>query len=197
MADESADDAEGLLAAWHARGDSEKLFDALRDPMRQTARQGIRRILHRDPDEADLENVVLKAFHEFLKADLKKPTRSPVGLATTIANRRGMDRARSIRREQEGIKDMAWVLDQMWVSQAEAEAAARRELLGREAMDCMDTLTPDQRDVIHTTILSQGSLSDWVAARGTSYQAGDQLRARGLAALRRCLEARRQPREDS
>lgn len=196
MANHGADDAEDLVATWHSRGDAEKLFDALRDAMRQAARRGIRRILGGDPDEADVEDVVLKAFKEFLKAYRKAPVSSPLGLAKVIADRRGRDRARSIRREREGIKDQTWVLDQLLVSRADAEAAARREQLGREAMDCMDTLTADQRDVIEATILRLGSLSDWVAARGTSYQAGDQLRARGLSALRRCLETRRAANEN-
>src|SRR5712692_9665513 len=66
MTGHSDDDAEDLLAAWHAHKEAEKLFAALRDPMRQAARQGIRRILSRTPDEADVNDALFKAFKAVL-----------------------------------------------------------------------------------------------------------------------------------
>ena len=51
--------------------------------------------------------------------------------------------------------------------------------------------TAEQRDVIEATVQRQESLSDWVAARGTSYEAGRRLRGRGIAALRRCIADRK------
>jgi hypothetical protein len=191
MAGYSDHDAEDLLAAWNAHREAEKLFAALRDPMRQAARQGIRRILRRTPDEADVNDVLFKAFKEVLEDDSEEVRRSPLGFAKVVAYRRGMDRARCIIREREQIKDQAWELDQRRVTAADARAAAERERLLRYAEDCMGGLTAEQRDVIEATVQRQESLSDWVAARGTSYEAGRRLRARGIAALRRCIEAKR------
>lgn len=190
MAGHSDDDAEALLAAWHAHKDAEGLFCALRDPMRQAARQGIRRILRRTPDEADVDDALFKAFKEVLEED-SEVGRSTLGFAKIVAYRRGMDRARSIIREREQIKNQAWELDQRRVTAADALAAAARERLLHYAGPCMDSLTAEQRDVIEATVQRQESLSDWVAARGTSYEAGRRLRGRGIAALRRCIEAKR------
>jgi DNA-directed RNA polymerase specialized sigma24 family protein len=101
-----------------------------------------------------------------------------------------MDRGQSIIREREQIQRYAWQIDQLRIGAEDETAAAERERLFRHAADCMDTLTPDQRDVIEATVQRQQSLSDWVAARGTSYEAGRRMRARALAALRRCLDAK-------
>ncbi len=98
MAGHSHDDVEDLLAAWHGHKEAEKLFAALREPMRQAARQGIRRILCRTPDEADVDDVLFKAFKEVLKADSEEIRRSLLGFAKVVACRRGMDRARSLPR---------------------------------------------------------------------------------------------------
>src|SRR5436309_12626792 len=129
MADHSDGDAEDLLAAWHVHKEAEKLFAALRDPMRQAARQGIRRILRRTPDEADVNDVLYKAFKEVLEDDSEEVRRSPLGFAKVVAYRRGMDRARSIIREREQIKNQAWELDQRRVTAVDALAAAERERL--------------------------------------------------------------------
>ncbi len=191
MAGHSDDDIEDLLAAWHDHGEADKLFAALRDPMRQAARQGIRRIIRETPDEADVDDALYKAFRQVLEADSAEDRRSPLGFATVVAHRRGMDWARSIIREREQIKNQAWELDQRRVTDADTLAAAERERLLRYAEDCMDSLTTEQRDVIAATVQRHESLSNWVAARETSYEAGRRLRGRGIAALQRCIEAKR------
>jgi DNA-directed RNA polymerase specialized sigma24 family protein len=148
MAGHSDDDVEDLLAAWHAHKESEKLFAVLPDPMRQAARQGIRRILRRTPDEADVNDVLFKAFKEVLEDNTGEVRRSPLGFAAVVAYRRGLDRARSIIREREQIGNQAWELDQRRVTAADIVAAAERERLLCDAEDCMDRLTAEQRDVI-------------------------------------------------
>src|SRR3546814_4010909 len=100
MAPSPRDEIERLIAAWHAAGAAKELFEALRDPMRRAARRGIRRILAETPDEGDVDDVVFKAFTEFLDKDPSDIRRSPTGFACTIADRRGRDRARSIIRER-------------------------------------------------------------------------------------------------
>jgi DNA-directed RNA polymerase specialized sigma24 family protein len=190
MAPSPRDEIERLIAAWHAAGAAKELFEALRDPMRRAARRGIRRILAETPDEGDVDDVVFKAFTEFLDKDPSGIRTSATGFACTIADRRGRDRARSIIRERERIQGNAWQIDQMLITESDEAEAAERERLFRYASECMEHLTPEQRDVIERTVQRQVSLSDWVAARGTSYEAGRRLRERGLAALRRCIDGK-------
>jgi hypothetical protein len=94
-------------------------------------------------------------------------------------------------REREQIKNQAWELDQRRVTDADTLAAAERDRLLRDAENCMESLTAEQRDVIAATVQRQESLSDWAAARMTSYEAGRRIRVRGLAALQRCIAAQR------
>ena len=189
MADRTEDAFEALLAAWHARGDSEKLYRELRRPMRQAARRGIRRITQRPPDGGDVDDVVLKAFKEVLAAD-PAAIRSVVGFARTVAERRGMDRGREINRDRNRIWQHAWELNELSVSQEDESAGAERERLLRRAEECMGELPESQRDVIERTVMQHQSLSDWTTARGTSYEAGRRMRIRGLQALRRCIARR-------
>src|SRR3546814_18573197 len=87
-------------------------------------------------------------------------------------------------REREQIQGNAWQIDQMLITQSDEAEAAGRERLFRYASECKEHLTPEPRDVIERIVQRQESISDWVEARGTSYEAGRRLRERGLAALR-------------
>lgn len=184
-----------FMAAWRARDDAREVFETHVTPMRQAARQGMHRI-GVDPDEHDVEDVVSKAFAEYLKKAAKEPVQNPVGLAKRIANLRGRDRARAVRREREGIDDRTWVTDELSVSDEDAEGAAQSEELARMAMECMERLTSDQRDVIEASVMRQVSLSDWASDRGKTHQAAGQMRLRGLKALRRCIDAKRDAAEE-
>jgi hypothetical protein len=73
------------------------LFTEVGAEMRAAARAGIRRVLRRDPDEHDVEDVVVHAFNELWRKDLSK-VKSRVGLARTIARRRGLDRGDRVLR---------------------------------------------------------------------------------------------------
>lgn len=184
-----------FIAAWRARDDAREVFETLVTPMRQAARQGIRS-MGVVPDEHDVEKVVFKAFTEYLRKAASEPVQNPVGLANRIANLRGRDHARAIRREREGINDSTWVIDELSVSDQEGEASARSEELARMAMECMERLTSDQRDVIEATLMEQMSLSDWANARRRTHQAASAMRLRGLQALRRCIDAKRHAAEE-
>lgn len=190
MAGQSDDELDGIFATGYTREEIAELFGALRDPMRRGARRGVRRILARAPDEADVDDVLFKAFHEVLKVARNGVNRSLEGLGYNVAYKRGMDRARSIIRERNGIKKQAWELHQLNVSAEEESEAAARERLLRFGQECMDVLTPEQRAVIEATVQRQERLSDWVTVRGTSYEAGRRMRSRAIAALRRCVDAK-------
>ncbi|HXW34998.1 MAG TPA: hypothetical protein VEJ87_10510 [Acidimicrobiales bacterium] len=186
--DEDHNDAE-FLVVWRARNDARDVFETLVGPMRQAARQGIRR-MGLVPDEHDVEDVVFTAFKEYLKIAARRQVRCPVQFAKRLANLRGRDRARAIHRAREDIDNSAWVIGELRVPDEDAEATVEREELASQAVECMDRLTSDQRDVIETTILRQMSLSHWASARGKSHQAAGQMRLRGLQALRRCIDAK-------
>src|SRR5258708_6149002 len=124
MARSSDDELDRLLGAWRAGACSEDLFLALRDPMRQAARRGIRRISGRQPDEADVDDVVLRAFRELLERDAAAT--STIGLASVIAERRGMDKARALIRDRKQIERVQAELAQLNVDPEDAVAAARR-----------------------------------------------------------------------
>ena len=184
-----------FIAAWRARDDARDVFETLATPMRQAARQGMRRI-GVVPHEHDVEDVVFKAFTEYLKKAASEPVRNPVGLAKRIANLRGRDHARAIHREREGIDDGTLAIDELSVSEEEAEGASRSEVLAQMAVECMERLTSDQRDVIEATLMEQMSLSDWASDRGRTHQAASAMRLRGLRALRRCIDAKRHAAEE-
>ena len=187
MAGQTDEEFDALVAAWHARRDSQNLYRALRDPMRQAARKGIRRISRSAPDEHDVDSVVLRAFQELLEKDPAE-IRSVVGLARTVAYRRGMDRGRQINRERKQLRQHVWELNDLRVSAQDELAAADRERLLRHAEECIEELTDSQRDVIEFTVKDQKLLSDWTMARGTSYEAGRRMLTRGLQTLRRCID---------
>lgn len=189
MAGHRDDELEGLLTAWRTREEAAELFRELRNPMRRAARRGIRRLLGDAPDPADVDDVLLKAFKEVLGAE-PEAIETMRGFASTVAYRRGMDKARSIIRAREKIKRQAWQIDQLRVDAADQVAAARHERLLGYAEDCLSTLTPEQRDVVEATVQRQESLSNWAAARGTSYEAGRRMRGRALAALERCVKGK-------
>lgn len=187
MSSQAEEELDALVAAWRARDGSEMLYLELRDPMRQAARQGIRRITRESPDEDDVDNVVLRAFREVLAKDSTE-VRSVVGFARTVAYRRGMDRGRQINREKKEIRDHKWVIHDLHVSSKDELAAAETERLFRHAEACMEQLTQDQRILIEHIIMQQHSLSEWAIARGTSYEAGRRMLLRGLRTLRRCVD---------
>lgn len=189
MAGQPDDELEGLLAVWHTREEATALFRALRDPMRRAARRGLRRALSRSPDPDDVDDVVLKAFKEILQDDPAQ-IESMLGFACTVARRRAIDKARSIIREREKIKGQTWQIQQLHMEAAEQVAVADRERLLSYAEDCMSVLTPEQRDVVEATVQRQESLSNWAAARGTTYEAGRRMRLRALTALERCVKAK-------
>ena len=187
MPSKRSDEFESLVAAWHAHRDADQLYRALRGSMRHSARQGLRRVLGQAPNDDDVDQVVLKAFREVVEKDPKEVV-SWDGLAATVAYRRGIDRGRSIRRERDRLGGPTWPDDRIEVTPEDQQAAADREQLLRRVEECMEGLTPDQREVIELTVMQQKSLSVWASERGVSYEAARRMRLRGLKALERCAD---------
>lgn len=183
-------DHDDLLASWRS-GQLTKwdLFLALRDPMRQSARRGIRRVLDERPDENDVDDVLDVAFRELLNWDPDNVT-SVVGLAKTIARRRGIDRGRKLYRQREKIAEIGWQLMPREVAPDEEVGEAKEERLRQVALKCVNHLTQDQAEVIRATVMGDQNLSNWANERGTSHQAASRMRARAIRALDKCVKSK-------
>jgi DNA-directed RNA polymerase specialized sigma24 family protein len=188
MTQPGRDDPERLIVAWSSSANALEIFEQLRDPMRQAARRGLRFVLRRTPNEDDVDDVIARAFSELSDATSDEVKRDPVAFAKVVAYRRGIDRARVIIREREKIKDLLSEVERHRVTDEDLAAAAAKEWQLRAAEEAIGGLTAQQREVIERTVMGQESLSDWTLERGTSYEAGRRLRARGLEALRKQIE---------
>jgi len=184
---------EDLLERWRAGGvTTHDLYLAVRGGMYQAARRGIGFITSDTPDEQDVEEVVYKAFCEFEQQD---PARvdNIIGLARWIAYRRGQDAGRGIVSDREQIRGLVRdraVLAAIEFSDEDACAAARREVLICYAMECLDLLPDEQRDVLRATVMGRETLSDWALRASKSHQAAGQQRERALRSLARCVNSK-------
>jgi RNA polymerase sigma factor (sigma-70 family) len=187
--DDDAHELQELVERWQTGyGDVRGLYESLRDGMHQHARRGISRVIARQPDEHQVSDVVYTAFVELLRGDPAAMT-SPVGLAKTIAYRRGIDAGRRILRERQRISSV----DPLEIAtslpdKAEILAAADEEALHQLVSRCLEFLTTDQRAVVRATVMGGQTLSEWALTVGTSHQAVSRQRSRALDALRRCVK---------
>ena len=190
--DDGARELDELVQRWQTGyGDVRGLYELLRDGMHQAARRGIQRVLAKPPDEHRVQDVVYTAFVELLRGDPAAMT-SPVGLARTIAYRRGIDEGRKILRERQRISSIdALDLAASLPDRREILAAAEEEALHQLVARCLETLTTDQRAVVRATVMAGQTLSDWALTAGTSHQAVSRQRSRALEALRRCVNRQR------
>ena len=167
------------------------LFLEVGDTMRAGARKGIRRVLRSVPSEHDVEDVVVQSFNELCRKDRSR-VNSIMGMAYQIAYRRGFDRGRRVMREwrstRTGDVQMLGVPDAAPDHRPD-EVAATMMIVRR----CKERLTIDQQEVISATV--EGTidgtmpLKEYAQRRGTSYEACRRMLNRGIAALRRCVEA--------
>jgi RNA polymerase sigma factor (sigma-70 family) len=190
--DDDARELDELVERWQTGyGDVRGLYESLREGMHQTARRGIQRVIARPPDEHRVSDVVYIAFLELLRGDPAAMT-SPVGLAKTIAYRRGIDEGRRILRERQRISSIdALEIATTLPDKREILAAAEEEALHQLVTTCLESLTTDQRAVVRATVMGNQTLTDWALTAGTSHQAVSRQRSRALDALRRCVKRRR------
>lgn len=186
-------DDEKLLGAWRqGRAERHDLYLAVRAPMRQAASQGIASITASRPDLHDVEDALYDAFIELERQDPANVV-SIAGLAKKIAYRRGQDAGRKIIRMREQIHELVInliITDDPQFQDDDVRAAAAQEVLIGHALDCMEALTEEQRDVVQTTIMGHESLSDWALRAGKTHQAASRQRTRALRALQQCIESK-------
>lgn len=189
-------DDEEVFDAWRqGRAERRDLYLAVRVPMCQAASQGIASITASRPDPHDVEDAVWEAFIKLERHDPANVV-SIVGLAKKIAYRRGQDTGRKIIRMREQIHELVInliITDDPQFQDDDVRAAAAQEVLSGHALDCMEALTEEQRDVVQATIMGHESLSDWALRAGKTHQAASRQRTRALEALQRCIESKGSP----
>ncbi|MGH3904183.1 MAG: RNA polymerase sigma factor [Pseudonocardiaceae bacterium] len=189
-------DDEKLLDAWRQdRVERRDLYLAVCAPMRQAASQGIASLAASRPDPHDVDDAVCDAFIALERQDPANVV-SIVGLARKIAYRRGQDTGRKIIRLREQMHELVInliITDDAQFQDDDVSAAAAQELLIGHALDCMEALTEEQRDVVRATIMGYESLSDWALRAGKTHQAASRQRTRALEALLRCVKSKGSP----
>jgi DNA-directed RNA polymerase specialized sigma24 family protein len=187
----NADDPEQVLEAWRAgRVERRDLYAAVRASMWQGARRGISWITSTKADDADVEDVVYDSFCEF-ERQIPNEMKSLRGFAARIAFQRGRDRGRAILRDRKkltvDLADPSYKAE-LEFADVDAQLAERRAVLADLALECLDTLTAEQRSVVKDTIMAHMSLSDWALREGKSHQAASRQRSRAVDSLRRCVD---------
>jgi DNA-directed RNA polymerase specialized sigma24 family protein len=185
---------EQFAGKWLVRADAQQLFESVRDPMRQAARRALWNGLSERPDEQDVDDAVFRAFKQLMEKDLSMTT-NVIGLAMTIAKRRGQDRSREIVRARNRLRDQSWRINNDRIERSDIEAASAEHLLLTYAEDCMRSLSEDHLSVIVDTVMELRSLSDWALERGVSYEAARRMRERAMKNLERCVSTKQH--EDS
>jgi RNA polymerase sigma factor (sigma-70 family) len=187
----NADDLGWLLEDWRAgRAERGDLYDAVRGAMRQAARRGIGSTISGKPDEQDVEDVVFDAFLELERMGPHQITSSMVGLAKTIADRRGRDRGRQINRQRKQLRELMTdpaYRTRLEFSDEDVRRAEQDERRARVAMECLEKLTADQRAVVAETIMGRTTVSDWALREGKTWQAASRQRRRAVDSLVRCV----------
>ena len=175
------------------------LFVDVEGAMKAGARSGIRRAARSLPSEHDVEDVVVQAFNELWRSDRSEIV-SLLGLARTIAYRRGIDRGKRILRERRDDRELG--RDLLRLSD---EDSARQQLEDAKTLEivqqCKEHLTADQRAVVRATV--EGTidgtmpLKEYAKRRGTTYEACRRMVERAITALTKCVEtASRKDRPD-
>lgn len=182
---------------WGQTSDGEAkrdLYVELRDDMEQAARLGIQDILRARPNDHDVEDVMMHGFNELWLKDRSK-VQSVVGMARRICRMRGRDRGDSVLRQRRKTTPLGLDRPEPPAPITEADEASRAAVM-EVVYTCKEHLTTDQRSVIEATV--EGALGEsaiplkaWVSRSSAkkSYEAWRRQRERGLASLRKCVEA--------
>lgn len=110
--------------------------------------------------------------------------------ALTVAHHRLLDARRYARRRP--VDPVAELPEPPPAAGGDAETAALERIEGREALTMLEVLSEDQRTVITLRLLGDMSVAEVAKAMGRRQGAVKQLQRRGLAALERELERRRE-----
>lgn len=185
MALDLTEDDKALLAGPLAAAE----LDVVYDELYRGAKTGLARVLDfRNVQEDDVHDAAVKAAAQWLTKPVHE--RTP-GMAYRIAHSRGFDLGRHIvkRRPQVGRRSAIEPPDVEDPELGPLEVALEQELL-QEALSCLESLTPKQRECIEDVIMGEQSESEWAEERHITQQAANKLKKNGIRALRRCMHAR-------
>lgn len=185
MALDLTEDDKVLLADPLAPAELEVVYDELY----RGAKAGLAGVVDfRNVQEDDVHDAAVKAAAQWLAKPLHE--RTP-GMAYRIAHGRGFDLGRHIvrRRPQVGRGSPIEPPDLETLELGPLEVTLEQELL-QEAMSCMESLTPKQRECIEDVIMGEQSESQWARDRHITQQAANKLKNNGIRALQRCMHAR-------
>jgi DNA-directed RNA polymerase specialized sigma24 family protein len=165
-------------------------LDVVYGQLDRGAKTGLARVVDfRNVQEDDVHDAAVKAAGQWLAKPAHE--RTP-GMAYRIAHGRGFDLGRHIvrRRPQVGRRSPIEPPDVEDPELGPLEVALEQEVL-QEALSCLESLTPKQRECIEDVIMGEQSESEWAEQRHITQQAANKLKNNGIRALRGCMHARR------
>jgi DNA-directed RNA polymerase specialized sigma24 family protein len=189
-----------VLGQWCAgRANARDLYEVVRAAMDQAARRAIWQMIGERPDPHEVQTAVQNAFQELWAKD-PAAIDHLLGLAATIADRRGRDRGRAIIARQKKTRKLTDKLgdqlgEQFQFAELDAEAVQRRAEQLESTKECLEALPVEQRLVIEQTLLEGMNLSDWAHEHGKSHQAASAQRQRAIEAVKRCVEGKKRERD--
>lgn len=168
--------------------------------MDQAARRAIWQMIGERPDPHEVQTAVQNAFPEPWAKDPAAIDRL-LGLAATIADRRGRDRGRAIIAQQKKTRKLTDKLgdqlgEQLKFAELDAEAVQLRAEHLAMTKECIQSLPVAQQLIIEQTLLQGVNLSDWAHEHGKSHQAparsGDEQSSRS----KRCVDGKKRERDE-
>lgn len=169
-----------------ASGDQQALA-ALYDATSRTVYGLLLRIL---ADASDAEEVLLDVYEQVWRqaSQYSRERGSPLAWLTTIARSRAIDRLRRGRREQQNTEP----LESIFATARAGGASAEEDVMAGEVRavvrKALDSLAPEQREVIELAYYSGMSHSEIAAARGLPLGTVKTRTRLGLMRLREMLK---------
>ena len=169
-----------------ASGDQHALA-ALYDATSRTVYGLLLRIL---ADASAAEEVLLDVYEQVWRqaAQYSRERGSPLAWLTTIARSRAIDRLRRGRREQQSTEPLEVIVSTARAGGASAEENAMAGEVRAVVRKALDSLTPEQREVIELAYYEGMSHSEIAAARGLPLGTVKTRTRLGLMRLREMLK---------
>lgn len=181
-----AEQRQAELIRGAASGDQQALA-ALYDATSRTVYGLLLRIL---ADASDAEEVLLDVYEQVWRqaSQYSRERGSPLAWLTTIARSRAIDRLRRGRREQQNTEP----LESIFATARAGGASAEEDVMAGEVRavvrKALDSLAPEQREVIELAYYSGMSHSEIAAARGLPLGTVKTRTRLGLMRLREMLK---------
>jgi RNA polymerase sigma-70 factor (ECF subfamily) len=169
-----------------AAGGDEQALASLYDATGRTVYGLLLRIL---ADASAAEEVLLDVYEQVWRqaAQYSRERGSPLAWLTTIARSRAIDRLRRGRREQQNTEPLEGVIASAYSTAAGAEEYVRAGEVRAVVRAALDSLAPEQREVLELAYYGGMSHSEIAAARGLPLGTVKTRTRLGLIRLRETL----------